>query len=118
VVFFLVSLITWKILPVTGPLSMLIVLLPLLFAPVLALLLLLSRRRAGQGGSQRTPRYVQRDDDRYWLAGMFYLNRDDPSLFVEKRFGIGWTFNLGHPLSIVVLALAITILSAVLMARP
>lgn len=118
VIFLLVSLSIWKVLPVTGPLSMLIVLLPLLFALVRTLLLLLNRRHAGQGGSQRMPRYVQRDDDRYWLAGMFYLNRDDPSLFVEKRFGIGWTFNLGHPLSIVVLVLAITILSAVLRARP
>ena len=97
---------------------MLIVLLPLLFALVRTLLLLLRGRCAGQDGSQRTPRYLQHDDDHYWLAGMFYLNRDDPSFFVEKRFGIGWTCNFGHPLSIIVLVLALTILSAVLMARP
>jgi uncharacterized membrane protein len=28
---------------------------------------------------------------------MFYVNRDDPALLVEKRFGIGYTLNFGHP---------------------
>lgn len=36
------------------------------------------------------------DDDRYWKAGLFYVNRDDPALFVPKRQGIGWTVNLAH----------------------
>jgi uncharacterized membrane protein len=35
------------------------------------------------------------DDDRYWKAGFFYINRNDPSVFVPKRFGVGWTVNLG-----------------------
>lgn len=26
-------------------------------------------------------------DDRDWKLGLFYFNRDDPSLFVENRFG-------------------------------
>ena len=38
-----------------------------------------------------------RDDDRYWKAGIFYVNRDDASLFLPERFGIGWTFNLARP---------------------
>lgn len=38
-----------------------------------------------------------RDDDRYWYAGFFYNNPDDPALFVPKRFGLGWTLNFGHP---------------------
>ncbi|HEY0260190.1 MAG TPA: DUF5808 domain-containing protein [Lacisediminihabitans sp.] len=33
------------------------------------------------------------DDDRYWHGGVFYANRDDPAIFVPKRFGIGWTIN-------------------------
>ena len=40
---------------------------------------------------------VFRDDDRYWYAGVFYNNPDDPALFVPKRFGLGWTLNFGHP---------------------
>jgi uncharacterized membrane protein len=38
-----------------------------------------------------------RDDDRYWHGGFFYSNPDDPALFVEKRYGLGWTLNFGHP---------------------
>ena len=37
------------------------------------------------------------DDDRFWKAGLVYVNRDDPATFVPKRFGVGWTVNLGSP---------------------
>ncbi|HEU0143068.1 MAG TPA: DUF5808 domain-containing protein [Bryobacteraceae bacterium] len=37
--------------------------------------------------------------------GQFYHNPQDPALFVEKRIGLGWTFNFGNRLSWVVLAL-------------
>ncbi len=40
---------------------------------------------------------VFRDDDRYWYGGFFYNNPGDPTLFVEKRYGLGWTLNFGHP---------------------
>ena len=40
---------------------------------------------------------VFRDDDRYWNAGFFYNNPDDPAMFVPKRYGLGWTMNFGHP---------------------
>ena len=35
--------------------------------------------------------------DSAWKLGLFYFNPSDPALFVEKRFGIGWTINLGRP---------------------
>ncbi|TAM68333.1 MAG: DUF1648 domain-containing protein [Microbacteriaceae bacterium] len=35
------------------------------------------------------------DDDRYWKGGLIYVNRNDPAVFVPKRFGVGWTVNLG-----------------------
>ncbi|MGA0566634.1 DUF1648 domain-containing protein [Rathayibacter sp. KR2-224] len=35
------------------------------------------------------------DDDRYWKLGAIYVNSDDPATFVPKRFGVGWTVNLG-----------------------
>jgi uncharacterized membrane protein len=51
------------------------------------------------GGSAGS-RFVQRDDDRHWfLGGMVYGNRADPALLVHKRIGIGWTLNLGHPIT-------------------
>jgi uncharacterized membrane protein len=45
--------------------------------------------------------------DRYWKAGIFYVNTDDPALMVEARFGIGYTLNLGRPLSWVILVLLV-----------
>ncbi|RED51721.1 DUF1648 domain-containing protein [Cohnella lupini] len=41
-------------------------------------------------------------EDRYWKAGAFYYNPEDPALFVSKRTGFGWTLNYGRPLSWVV----------------
>lgn len=72
----------------------------------------------GQGGSRvkavgkgEKGKVINRDDDRYWKLGIFYFNPNDPSIFLEKRFGIGWTNNWAHPLSwvfiLVVLLLAI-----------
>ncbi|MBN1604147.1 MAG: DUF1648 domain-containing protein [Chitinispirillaceae bacterium] len=67
--------------------------------------------KVGQGGSRVTIKTdcknhgmdVNRDDDQYWKYGAFYLNRNDPALFLEKRAGIGWTMNFGHPLSRVII---------------
>lgn len=42
-------------------------------------------------------------DDRHWKWGMVYINRADPALLVEKRFGVGWTLNLGRPVCWVLL---------------
>jgi len=42
---------------------------------------------------------ADRDDDRFWKAGFLYVNRDDPALMVAKRWGVGWTVNLGNRLS-------------------
>lgn len=60
------------------------------------------------------------DADRYWKAGLVYVNRDDPAIMVPKRFGVGWTVNLGSPggmgialalLLILVGALALAVIS-------
>jgi transposase InsO family protein len=53
------------------------------------------------------PLLARRDDgtpDRCWKNdGVYYVNRADPALFVEKRVGIGYTPNFGNPWSWVVL---------------
>ncbi|MHB1234401.1 MAG: DUF1648 domain-containing protein [Microbacteriaceae bacterium] len=46
------------------------------------------------GGS---PRPDAVDDDQHWKGGLFYVNHNDPSLIVPRRFGLGWTLNLGRP---------------------
>lgn len=60
--------------------------------------------KMGQGGSniklkeekiKNEMYFSEKDDDPYWKFGVIYYNPDDPSVFVEKRFGIGWTINAG-----------------------
>ena len=51
--------------------------------------------------------------DACWYEDQFYNNPNDPSLFVEKRFGLGVTFNFGNPYSWVVLALMLLFMVAV-----
>lgn len=50
------------------------------------------------------------DDDRNWRAGIIYINRKDPSILVARRFGIGWTLNLGNPVSWILVALFVSII--------
>jgi uncharacterized membrane protein len=45
---------------------------------------------------QNQSNIVMRDDDKYWIAGAIYFNREDKSLLVQKRYGIGWTINMGN----------------------
>lgn len=64
--------------------------------------------KVGQGGSRvkvseeekvENPFVTSVDDDRFWKGGIFYVNKDDPSVFVEKRFGVGWSVNFARPLA-------------------
>jgi uncharacterized membrane protein len=56
----------------------------------------------GQGGSRieegstEAPLTNGLADNTYWVGGIFYVNKDDPSIAVEKRFGFGYTFNYGN----------------------
>ena len=86
--------------------------LPVLPFAVGLLVLAVVTFRVGQGGS-RLPdgrggygpaAGVDRDDDRFWKAGLIYVNRDDPAILVGARFGVGWTFNLANPMAWLVIA--------------
>jgi uncharacterized membrane protein len=37
-----------------------------------------------------------RTPDECWKGGLIYYNPEDPALWVEKRFGFGWTVNFGN----------------------
>jgi uncharacterized membrane protein len=52
---------------------------------------------------------TDRDDDRFWKAGLIYVNRDDPALVVGARFGVGWTLNLGNRTSWLVIAAVVAV---------
>jgi uncharacterized membrane protein len=71
-------------------------------------------------GARRIPREPVRNPSA-WRGGLFYLDREDPALFVPKRYGIGYTFNYGHPaalpLTVALLALPLAIVAGVLLIR-
>jgi uncharacterized membrane protein len=81
--------------------------------------------RYGQGGARLenaradTPLTDGLADNRRWFLGMFYVNRDDPSFLVERRFGFGYTLNLGNwkavalVLGFVALVIGLTIVALV-----
>jgi len=33
-------------------------------------------------------------DNAHWIWGFFHVNKEDPSIMVEKRFGVGYTIEL------------------------
>jgi uncharacterized membrane protein len=77
----------------------------------------------GQSGARVIPHQgkanttITTDDDRFWKAGIFYFNPGDPSIFVPKRFGIGWTGNFARPgiwlFLIGIIALAILLITGI-----
>lgn len=75
----------------------------------------------GQSGSrvktvEDNNEIVDTDDDASWKLGAFYVNKEDPSLFVNKRFGIGMTLNFGNKLSwIFIGVLLVVVLAAVIL---
>lgn len=78
----------------------------LLIVAALVLFLPFRGLRATPAEHQRAD-MIDRSDSRYWRAGVFYYNPDDPDAIVPKRFGLGWTFNIGHPLGKVFMAIII-----------
>lgn len=108
----LTSLTAWKLIKLARPTRALLALIPLLGVVVLLAVFvyvgqngsrLRIRASPGNGSAGRTT-VVNRDDDRYWRLGLLYVNRDDPSLLVPHRFGLGWTLNLARPAAWAIIA--------------
>lgn len=95
----------------------LMMVLPSAFLVVIFLSCIYLTVKVGQGGSRLDIRddapLNRMDDDRYWLGGFLYCNKDDPSLFVEKRFGMGYTLNFGNPRSLIAIAAIVVFILAV-----
>ena len=93
-----------------------VALLPLLLVFILVALVVLAR--LGQGGS-RVPAGNEtspgpsavpvgdRTQDKYWKLGIFYFNRDDSAVIVEKRFGLGYTLNFARSATWVIVLLVL-----------
>lgn len=50
------------------------------------------------------------DEDTHWKGGLVYFNRRDPSIFVEKRFGVGWTLNFGNPIGFLIVLVPLAVI--------
>jgi hypothetical protein len=65
-------------------------------------------KKYGQGGaliesgSAEAPLTNGLADNAHWVWGLFYVDRDDPSILVEKRFGLGYAFNYGNRTAILI----------------
>lgn len=68
----------------------------LLFVALVTIISLVIGQSGARLFADTTPAGMARDDDEHWLLGTIYCNRDDPSIFVPKRFGIGWTSNIAR----------------------
>ncbi|GBG10140.1 hypothetical protein PAT3040_04858 [Paenibacillus agaridevorans] len=68
-----------------------------------------SRLKSESGGKPQTTVASAADHDRHWKLGVIYFNPNDPALFVEKRFGIGWTMNMARPVVWIIVVLIILV---------
>jgi uncharacterized membrane protein len=73
-----------------------VVVLPIL-AGVAVAVVVLARNNRERADGEADSGLTHRDDDKYWRGGMFYVNREDHTVLVPRRYGIGWTLNFGNP---------------------
>jgi len=57
-----------------------------------------------EAGSAEAPLTNGIADNARWIWGLFFVDRDDPSIMVESRFGIGYTLNYGNPTAVLIVA--------------
>ena len=91
--------------------------LPILFLVLVFIFVVYLIMRVGQGGSRLntstdTFKNKASSSDKNWILGFIYINKEDPSIFVERRFGMGYTINLGNPVSIIILIVLVLLILA------
>jgi uncharacterized membrane protein len=50
--------------------------------------------------------------DSAWRLSSIYYNRADPALFIQRRIGVGYTLNLGNPMSWLIIGLSLALIPA------
>lgn len=72
--------------------------------------------KTGQSGSRinsnnaKEAKTINKHDDASWKLGIIYFNKEDASIFVEKRFGVGFTINFARPISWLIIAIIVIII--------
>ncbi|WP_243259377.1 DUF5808 domain-containing protein [Clostridium sp. 'deep sea'] len=90
---------------------------PLLFTIIILTYAIILSLKTGQSGNRiqvgkdTKGEVATKKDDDYWVAGLLYYNKNDPSLFIEKRAGIGYTVNFANKISWLLLAVIIAFIA-------
>lgn len=78
--------------------------------------------RIGQGGKNIKVNYkdnseiIYRDDDSLYFLGKYYYNKEDPSIMIQKRMGIGTDFNYGNRIAqVIVIGVIIMLIAIIIM---
>lgn len=109
------SLLMWT--GTVTPWAPLVVALPILAAVVVAVVVLARNNRELDEAGEVDTGLTHRDDDKNWRGGLFYINREDHALLVPRRFGLGWTLNLGNPKAAMLLAGVVALITLVITLR-
>jgi uncharacterized membrane protein len=72
----------------------------------------LGAREENGTGNDNAPPVGDRTPDECWKLGLLYFNPNDPALFVEKRFGVGWTLNFANAKSWLIIGALLLFLAA------
>ncbi|MCW6168303.1 MAG: DUF5808 domain-containing protein [Thermoplasmatales archaeon] len=111
-----ISLLTWGIISMNPGFIIIIIAWPVM----ILLVVLIFSLRYGQMGSRkleamRTGEEATKsletniDDNKEWRAGAIYDNKHDHSIFVPKRFGVGYTINFGNKKGVLVFILLMSL---------
>lgn len=95
---------------------------PMVFMAGVILVVIILMIKVGQSGIRlkTSGKQIEQntvDTDENWIGGIIYCNRKDPSLFVEKRFGMGYTLNFGNPKSIFAMAVFVLIIAGIIVIK-
>lgn len=91
--------------------SILNILIAIIMIGFLIVIILMGSKGRRSVDKENTEEEVYNNDDKYWVLGMFYYNRNDPSFMIEKRAGIGYTVNFGNPKALIFFIILILFVS-------
>lgn len=103
---------TWQL--VSSSYQIILILLPTLLGTLVLIVVLFSFGQMGSrikvpGSDTENTGLTNRNDDKDWKGGVINYNKDNPSILVGKRFGIGWTFNFARLGSWIILGILVAL---------